>query len=138
MKRSSWLRLVETVLLLVLAASLQGCPLILVGGGAAGGGAGVAYAKGEMEQVHAAPYNKVWDATLSALRTLNITVSETQKDQISAKALGTRSDGTSVVVSVLPVTKDTTSVRVRIGTFGDRPASERIQAQVAVALKETP
>jgi hypothetical protein len=126
------------MLFLLLAGVLQGCPLVLIGGGAAGGGAGVAYARGEMEQVHAASYNKVWDATLSALRTQNITVSETQKDQISAKATGAKSDGTSVVVSVLPVTKDTTSVRVRIGTFGDRPASEQIQGEIAVLLKKTP
>jgi hypothetical protein len=96
----------------------------------------VAYAKGELEQVHAAPYDQVWNATLRALRSLNIAVSETQKDQISAKAVGARADGTAVVVSVLPVTKDSTSVRVRIGNFGDRPASERIQGEIAVALKE--
>ena len=136
MIRSGWLRRVGPILLLLLGGALQGCPLILIGGGAAGGGAGVAYSKGELEQVHAAPYDRVWDATLSALRTLNITVSETQKDQISAKAIGAKSDGTSVVVSVLPVTKDTTSVRVRIGTFGDRPASEQIQGEIAVVLKE--
>jgi len=119
-----------------MAGTLQGCPLILLGGGATGGGAGVAYAKGELEQVHAAPYDRVWDATLRALRTLNIAVSETQKDQISAKAVGAMADGTAVVVSVLPVTKDSTSVRVRIGNFGDRPASERIQGQIAVTLKD--
>ncbi|HLC21844.1 MAG TPA: DUF3568 family protein, partial [Candidatus Methylomirabilis sp.] len=114
----------------------QGCPLILLGGGAAGGGAGVAYANRELEQVHAAPYDRVWDATLRALRTLNVAVSDTQKDQISAKAVGTRADGTAVVVSVLPVTKDSTSVRVRIGNLGDRPASERFQGQIAVNLKD--
>jgi hypothetical protein len=119
-----------------MAGTLQGCALILLGGGAAGGAAGVAYAKGELEQVHAAPYDRVWDATLRALRTLNIAVSETQKDQISAKAVGAMADGTAVVVSVLPVTKDSTSVRVRIGNFGDHPASERIQGQIAVTLKD--
>jgi uncharacterized lipoprotein len=118
-----------------MAGTLQGCPLILLGGGAAGGGAGVAYANRELEQVHAAPYDRVWNATLRALRTLNIAVSDMQKDQISAKAVGARADGTAVVVSVLPVTKDSTSVRVRIGHLGDRPASERIQGQIAVTLK---
>lgn len=133
--RPGRLRSVEPLLFLALAGMLQGCPVVLIGGGAAGGGAGVAYAKGEMEQVHAAPYEPVWDATLRALRTLNISVSETRKDQISAKATGTKSDGTAVVVTVLPVTKDSTSVRVRVGTFGDSPESERIQGQIAVALK---
>ena len=136
MIRSGWLRRVGPILLLLLGGALQGCPLILIGGGAAGGGAGVAYSKGEQEQVHAAPYEKVWGASLSALRTLNITVSETAKDQISAKAIGAKSDGTSVTVSVLPVTKETTSVRIRIGAFGDRPASEQIQGEIAVVLKE--
>lgn len=137
MRRSGWRRNVGLMLLLILAGALQGCPLILIGGGAAGGGAGVAYSKGEIEQVHPVPYDKAWNATLSALRTLNITVGETEKDQISGKVVGAKSDGTSVVVSVLPVTKDTTSVRVRIGTFGDRPFSEQIQGEIAVALKET-
>ena len=136
MRPSNWLQRVGPIVLLLMAGTLQGCPLILLGGGAVGGGAGVAYAKGELEQVHAAPYDRVWDATLRALRTFNIAVSDTQKDQISAKAVGVRADGTAVVVSVLPVTKDSTSVRVRIGNFGDRPASERIQGQIAVMLKE--
>lgn len=136
MRPSYWLQRVGPIVLLLMAGTLQGCPLILLGGGAAGGATGVAYAKGELEQVHAAPYDRVWDATLRALRTLNIAVSDTQKDQISAKAVGARADGTAVVVSVLPVTKDSTSVRVRIGNFGDRPASERIQGQIAVLLKE--
>lgn len=135
MKRSGWLRSVGPLLLLAMAGALQGCALVLIGGGVAAGGAGVAYAKGEVEQVHAAPYDKVWDATLRALRTLNIRVTDTQKDQISAKATGVKSDGTAVVVTVLPVTKDSTSVRVRVGNFGDRPDSERIQGQIAVALK---
>ena len=135
MRPSNWLQRVGPIVLLLMAGTLQGCPLILLGAGAAGGGVGVAYAKGELEQVHDAPYDRVWDATLRALRTLNIAVSETQKDQISAKAVGARADGTAVVVSVLPVTKDSTSVRVRIGNLGDRPASERIQGQIAVTLK---
>jgi len=136
MRPSNRLQRVAPIFLLLMAGALQGCPLIILGGGAAGGGAAVAYAKGELEQVHAAPYDRVWDATLRALRTLNIAVSDTQKDQISAKAVGARADGTAVVVSVLPVTKDSTSVRVRIGNFGDRPTSERIQGQIAVMLKE--
>ena len=136
MRPSNWLQRVGSIVLLLMAGTLQGCPLILLGGGAVGGGTGVAYAKGELEQVHAAPYGRVWDATLRALRTLNIAVSDTQKDQISAKAVGARTDGTAVVVSVLPVTKNSTSVRVRIGNFGDRPTSERIQGQIAVNLKD--
>lgn len=138
MRRSRLLRQVGLPALVLLAPALQGCPLILLGGGAAGGAAGVMYVKGELEQVHAAPYEKVWNATLSALRTMNVAVSETHKDQIGAKASGTRPDGTSIVASVLPVTKDSTSVRIRVGTFGDRPASEQIQAQIAVALKDQP
>jgi hypothetical protein len=111
--------------------------MVLMGVGATGGVAGTNYARGEMEQVHAAPYSTVWDATLHALRTMHVAVSETQKDQISAKAVGVKLDGTSVTVTVLPVTRDVTSVRVRVGTFGDRPASERIQGEIAVVLKRS-
>lgn len=119
----------------MLSWALQGCPVILTGVGATGGIAGTTYAKAELEQVHAAPYDIVWDATLNALRTMKIVVSDTWKDQISAKAVGTDLDGTSVTVTVLPITRDTTSVRVRVGVLGDRPASERIQGEIAVVLK---
>ncbi len=135
MRRAVVSQQIALLLLLALAGVLQGCPMILMGVGATGGVAGTTYAKGELEQVHAAPYNTVWDATLHALRTMNVALSEMQKDQISAKAVGAESDGTSVTVTVLPVTRDTTSVRVRVGTFGDRPASERIQGEIAVVLK---
>ena len=111
--------------------------MILMGVGASGGVVGTTYAKGEVEQVYAASYNTVWNATLHALRTMNVTVSERQKDQISAKAVGVELDGTVIAVTVLPVTRDTTSVRIRVGTFGDRPASERIQSEIAVSLKGT-
>jgi hypothetical protein len=111
--------------------------MILMGTGATGGVAGTTYAKAELEQVHTASYNTVWDATLNALRTMNIVVSETQKDQISAKAVGADLNGTSVTVTVLPITKDTTSVRVRVGTFGDRSAAERIHGEIAVILQGT-
>lgn len=135
MRRAVASQRIALMLLLALAGALQGCPMILMGAGATGGVAGTTYAKGELEQVYAAPYNTVWDATLHALRTMHITVSETQKDQISAKAGGVNLDGTSVTVTVLPVTRDTTSVRIRVGTFGDRPGSERIQGEIAVVLK---
>lgn len=135
MRRAVVSQRIALLLLLALAGALQGCPMILMGVGATGGVAGTTYAKGELEQVHAAPYNTVWDATLHALRTMNVAVSETQKDQISAKAVGAGLDGTSVTVTVLPITRDTTSIRVRVGTFGDRPASERIQGEIAVVLK---
>jgi hypothetical protein len=138
MSGSTWRRTIGAALLVALGGALQGCPVVLIGGGAVGGGAGVAYAKGELEQVHAAPYDEVWDATLRALRVLNVAIAETQKDRVSAKATGTKPDGTAVVITVLPVTRDSTSVRVRIGTFGDRPESERIQGQIAVALKGRP
>lgn len=138
MRRAVVSQRIALLLLPVLAGALQGCPMILIGVvGATGGVAGTTYAKGEVEQVHAAPYNTVWDATLHALRTMHVAVSETQKDQISAKAVGAELDGTSVTVTVLPVTRNATSVRVRVGTFGDRPASERIQGEIAVVLKRT-
>jgi hypothetical protein len=137
MRRAVVSQRIALMLLLALAGALQGCPMILIGMGATGGAAGTTYARGEVEQVHAAPYNTVWDATLHALRTMHVAVSETQKDQISAKAVGAGLDGTSVTVTVLPVTRDATSVRIRVGTFGDRPASERIQGEIAVVLKRS-
>jgi len=122
-------------LILLLLPVLGGCALMLVGAGAGAGAGTVAYIQGEHSQVHAGNYERVWSATLAALGQMNIRVIKTEKDALSGTISARRADDTSVTVKVEPTGADTTTVKIRVGTFGDRAASESIQARIVSSLK---
>ena len=122
-------------LILLLLPVLGGCALMLVGAGAGAGAGTVAYIQGEHSQVHAGNYERVWSATLAALGQMNIRVIKTEKDALSGTITARRADDTSVTVKVEPTGADTTTVKIRVGMFGDRAASESIQARIVSSLK---
>ena len=121
-------------LMLVLLPLLWGCTLLLVGAGAGAGAGTVAYIQGEHSQVHSGGYDRVWSATVSALNQMNIKVIKTEKDALSGTISARRADDTSVTVKVEPTGADTTTVKIRVGMFGDRAASESIQARIVSSL----
>jgi len=132
---SSWQRRWQRWLvggIILLLPLLAGCTAVLVGAGAAAGT--VAYIQGEHSQIHAANYEKVWSAAVNALNQMNIRVIKTEKDALSGTITARRADDTSVTVKVEPTGADTTTVKIRVGTFGDRPASESIQARIVAEL----
>lgn len=134
MNNKGWVQIL--ILVLVFSGLLvQGCALVYVGAGAGAGAGTVAYIKGELEQAHGAGYERVWEASLSSLKQLGIKIINTEKDAISGTIKAARSDGTPVTVKVAPMNSKSTSVKVRVGTFGDREASEIIQKQIANNLK---
>lgn len=122
-------------LILLLLPVLGGCAVMLVGAGAGAGAGTVAYVQGEHSQVHAGNYERVWSATLAALSQMNIKVIKTEKDALSGTITARRADDTSVTVKVEPTGADTTTVKIRVGMFGDRAASESVQARIVSSLK---
>lgn len=128
-----WQPVLLGMILLVLAL-LWGCALLLVGAGAGAGAGTVAYIQGEHSQVHAGDYERVWSAAVGALNQMNIKVIKTEKDALSGTISARRADDTSVTVKVEPTGADTTTVKIRVGMFGDRAASESIQARIVTAL----
>jgi len=121
-------------LILVLLPLLAGCPVVLLGAGVGAGAGTVAYIQGEHSQVHAGDYERVWSAAVGALNQMNIKVIKTEKDALSGMISARRADDTSVTVKVEPTGADTTTVKIRVGMFGDRAASESIQARIVTAL----
>jgi hypothetical protein len=115
-------------------ALLPGCAAVLLGAGAGAGAGTVAYIQGEHSQVHSGGYERVWSASLDALKQMNITVIKSQKDDLGGTIAARRADDTAVNLKVEPTGKDTTTVKVRIGTFGDKAASEAIQERIVAAL----
>jgi hypothetical protein len=120
--------------IILLLPLLAGCPVVLVGAGAGAGAGAVAYIQGEHSQVHAGNYEKVWSAAVNALNQMNIRVIKTEKDSLGGTITARRADDTSVTVKVEPTGTDTATVKIRVGMFGDRAASESIQARIVTAL----
>jgi len=122
-------------LILLLLPALGGCAVMLVGAGAGAGAGTVAYLQGEHSQVHAGNYDRVWSATVAALNQMNIRVIKTEKDALGGTIAARRADDTAVSIKVEPSRADTATVKIRVGVFGDRAASESIQARIVSGLK---
>jgi len=128
-------RLGQCGALLVLVPFLGGCWLGLVAVGAGAAVGTVTYVQGEHSQVHAGSFERVWSATTTALRQLQVQIDRTTKDGLGGEIEARRADKTAVTVKVEPGDENDTIVRIRIGTFGDKADSEMIQARIASLLQ---
>jgi hypothetical protein len=128
------MRVIKGMMLALLSMSfmVQGCALLLVGAGA---GAGTyAYVKGELQTTYGASVDRTWNATLSALKDLNMRVEWTKKDVLEGNIEATKPDGTKVKIDLIKAGPDTTTVKIRIGVFGDEEASRLIHRKIADIL----
>ena len=122
------------LVLFCMSFMIQGCLLLAVGAGAGAGAATVAYVKGELRTTYAASLNRTWEATLSALKDLRININSSKKDATEGDIEATKADGTKVKINLEPAGPDTTTVRIRVGMFGDEEASRVINRQIAPKL----
>lgn len=122
-------------LLFGLMLSIQGCALFLVGAGAGAGAGTVAYVKGELQSTYAASLDRTWNATMTSLKEMNITIQKEKKDSLGGEIDAVRADGTAVKIAVAPAGQGTTTVKIRIGIFGDKDGSEAINRRIAQHLK---
>ena len=91
--------------------------------------------RGEHSQIHAGNYERVWSATVRTLDQMKIQVINTEKDALGGTITARRANDTSITLTLEPTGVDTTRIRIQIGTFGDRDASESIQARIASTLR---
>lgn len=118
--------------LVALAALLQGCAALVAGGAGAGA---VAYVKGEYRITYDAPLEKTWDATFQALKQMDITVYNSVKAGKEPRIEGTRKDGTNVRVAFETPSAEKTTVKIRVGKFGDEEASRAIDRRIYEELR---
>lgn len=95
----------------------------------------VAYVQGEHSQVHPGTFERVWSATATSLKELQIPVDTTTRDGLGGEIEAHRAYTTAVKVKVEPDGENASIVKVRIGTFGDKADSKMIQARNAAALQ---
>mgnify|MGYP005835547665 CR=1 FL=1 len=132
-------RMVRTRVLLmsvVVSALVSGC--VAVGAGiVAGAGVGTYYwVKGELKRAYAAEFDHAWRAAEDAGKELELMRDRYTRDKLGGEMAFIRGDGTEVTVRLRSKQVDLTEISVRIGTFGDRVASERIHSTIFRLLKE--
>jgi hypothetical protein len=119
------LRISSMLLLFVLASmQMEGC-IALVAGGAAGAGA-VVYIKGQLNENINAPVSKVYDASISALKNLNLPIIEDRHDSLSAKIKSEFADGSDVWIEIESLAVESCKITIRVGIMGDEYKSRQI------------
>jgi len=97
------LRMLSMLLLFVLLSmQMEGC-VALVAGSAAGAGT-VVYIKGQLNEDINAPVSKVYDASISTLKDLNLPIIEKKHDSLSAKIKSEFADGSDVWIEIESLT----------------------------------
>jgi len=118
------LRILSTLLLFTFLSTQMGC-VALVAGGAAGAGT-VVYIKGQLNEDINAPAPKVYDASISALKDLNLPIIEKRHDSLSAKIKSEFADGSAVWIDIESLSFQSCKITIRVGIMGDEYKSRQI------------
>ncbi len=121
--------------LLVMLLGLSGCVAAAAVGAAAGAGvAGTTiYENGKETEIQHASIDRTWTATRTTIKQMGLQVEKENKAADGYTVDAKRPDGTPVTVTGEPDGRNT-RVTVRVGTMGDRQASEDIQRRIASHL----
>jgi len=137
---SSWKKGFGLILLLFIALAGTGCALFVAAGVGAAAGVGTAqYIGGELKQAYAAPMEKAWKASLAAVDELKLTATEKSIDNLDQNRVikGKTRGGRDFQISLEATAKDVTTVKVRIGVFGDEEYSKEVQEAISKNLKKS-
>ncbi|MFH1719814.1 MAG: DUF3568 family protein [Planctomycetota bacterium] len=124
------MRTKQTLLAILLIAAtglLQGCMLAVVGVGAAGT---IAYIRGDLEAVESKPIDVVYEATLTAVKELELTVTEKSKDALEARIVVRDSQDRKTAIRLKTTAEETTKLSIRVGTFGSETRSRLIYQKI--------
>jgi hypothetical protein len=124
------------IIILSAAATSAGCALFAAGAGVAAGVGAAEYVRGELKQAYAAPMEKAWNASLAAADEMKMKTTEKSIDNLDQNRVikGKTEDGKDFQISLEALSKDVTTVKVRIGVFGDEAYSKKIQEAIAKNL----
>ena len=121
--------------LLLIGLSLHNCTAALIGAGAGTGLGTYSYVKGELNLDYPYSFDRTWNATMTAVERLGIDVTKQGRDAMGGKIAGKRGDGKLVVIKLKDKGLGVTNVGVKVGAFGNKDASRKIQETILKALK---
>jgi len=127
------IHLVSRIWLLVISLiTLSGCAALVAGGTGVIGT--YAYVAGWMEGNYNVDLDRAYSATLTACRHLKLKIEKKTKNLSSGSI--TANDGNRTLWIKLKAQNSTaTKISVRVGLIGNKPASQRVHAAIARALK---
>ncbi|NKB80604.1 MAG: DUF3568 family protein [Nitrospirales bacterium] len=105
------------LLAVFLIAQSFGCAALMVG--AAGGTAGAVFFLGKLTEEINASVPTIHQATLAALKELDLPIEEERGDKITAKITSEFSDGKNIWISLESKTRSTTEIIIRVGHMGE-------------------
>ena len=136
---NGWLKGLGIGVVLSVLIAGTGCAVFLAAGAGAGVGIGAAeYIRGELKQAYAAPMEKAWNASLAAAEELKMRTTEKSIDNLDQNRLikGKTDEGKDFQIALEATSQEVTTVKIRIGLFGDEAYSKRIQDLIAKNLKK--
>ena len=113
-----------------LLVSSSGCVSTAVGGGPSVAAGTYSYLSRNLEVIYGVPLADVWPRALAAIESLQLHIDRQRVDGLGGEIQARRPNGTRVRVCLKPVGDHSTSVSVRVGTWGDREMSERVQRTI--------
>jgi hypothetical protein len=123
MKSKNPMRRLRLTILLGTLGLTSGCFLVAVG--AAGAGT-VAYVRGELDATLGSPYSPVVDAAGRAVSQLQFTTVSVSRDAFNAEIIARTAQDKKVDVTVSRQADDLTTIKIRIGLFGNEEESRAI------------
>jgi hypothetical protein len=122
--------------MICLSLLVGGCVTANIGAGS-GTGAGVgsySYITGELQATYSVPIEDLWPRAVAAVEGLHLSIDSKYMDSLGARIEARRADGTPVKVQLEPTGERSTTIDVRVGTFGSRDQSERIHTAIQKQL----
>ncbi|MBN2594664.1 MAG: DUF3568 family protein [Sedimentisphaerales bacterium] len=128
----------QVLLIAMLAGSmplLQGCVVAAVGLGAAGT---IAYVRGDLQAVESESIDDVYEATLKALKELELIPTRKTKDALGAEIITYDAQDKKIMIRLKSATEGTTKLSIRIGVFGSETKSRLIYQKIHDNLHSQP
>ncbi len=108
-------RAMYAVGVLGIALICGGCVAAVIGLGATAGVGAFTYAKGEVTTTYSVPLEEAWDASVTAIRTMQFPIDRQNVDALGGEIAAHRADGKPVKVTLKPLGDYSTDIAVRIG-----------------------
>ena len=121
------------ILLVGTAASLSGCVVAAVGAGVVGT---VAYVTGDLEAVEARKLDVVYDATLEAMKALDLHVTKQTRDSLSAVIVARDAQDKKITIKLNAAASEVTELSIRVGAFGNEEKSRLIYKEIRRNLRQ--
>lgn len=118
------IRVADSVLCVFLGLLCSGCLALAVG--AAGGAAGAVYVMGKLKDEVNHPVPIVHEATVAAMKDLELKLSEDKVDKISAHMESEFSDAAHVWIDLESISDSRCRLTIRVGLSGDEVRSRKI------------